>query len=103
MKNRSVDRHLEFCTTDYQRQVIKLHISGLSQSAIAKQLSRHPKRVHALISTVHTKAALAGFAPSFNLDRETAPGFATKGSQPLITLITRSYCNGTFRSPSSSD
>jgi DNA-binding CsgD family transcriptional regulator len=78
MKNRSVDRHLEFCTTDYQRQVIKLHISGLSQSAIAKQLSRHPKRVHALISTVHTKAALAGFAPSFNLDRETAPGFATK-------------------------
>lgn len=78
MKNRSVDRHLEFCTTDYQRQVIKLHISGLSQSAIAKQLSRHPKRVHALISTVHTKAALAGVAPSFNLDRETAPGFATK-------------------------
>jgi hypothetical protein len=76
--SRSIERHLEFCTTDYQREVIQKHIDGFSQTEIGKQLGRHPKRVHGLIKRVHSKAALSGVAPDYNLNKETAPGFSTK-------------------------
>ena len=78
MAARSIERHLEFCTTDYQREVIQLHIQGLTQTEIGRRLGRHSKRVHAIISRVHVRAAASGVAPDYGVTRQVAPGFTTK-------------------------
>ncbi len=78
MPVKSLEQHLEFCTTDHQRQVLQLHIEGLSQVEISRQLGRHPRRISETIGRVHKKAAEQGYAPSFDMRHQAAPGFATK-------------------------
>ena len=78
MAARSIERHLEFCTTDYQREVIQLHIQGLTQTEISKRLGRNVKRVNALVSRIHIRAAASGVAPDYGVTRQVAPGFTTK-------------------------
>ena len=78
MKARSIDAHLDFCTTEYQRTVIQKHIEGKSQVEIADELKKDIRRINAVVMRVHQKAALQGVAPQFNVNRPTVPGFTTK-------------------------
>ena len=76
--SKSVEQHLEFCRTDYQSQVIKMHITGMSHVAIGQELDKNPKRIGEIVQKVHRLAAASGVAPYQNLNREVAPGFTTK-------------------------
>ena len=78
MTNRSVEQHLEFCNTEYQRKIINLHMQGLTFAAMGRELSRDPKTISEIINKVHARAALGGVAPDQNLNRQVAPGFTTK-------------------------
>jgi hypothetical protein len=70
--------HLDFCNTDYQRQIIEMTLGGMNQTEIAKELGKDPRRIHKALSGVHRRAALQGVAPAQNVNRQTAPGFTTK-------------------------
>jgi hypothetical protein len=70
--------HLDFCNTDYQRQIIDMTLGGMNQTEIAKELGKDPRRIHKALSGVHRRAALQGVAPAQNVNRQTAPGFTTK-------------------------
>jgi hypothetical protein len=70
--------HLNFCNTDYQRQIIDMTLGGMNQTEIAKELGKDPRRIHKALSGVHRRAALQGVAPAQNVNRQTAPGFTTK-------------------------
>jgi predicted phosphodiesterase len=78
MTSKSVPEHLEYCNTDYQTQVIEMHISGMSQTEIANQLGKEPRRISEVVGKVHKRASRKGFAPDYNLNRQVAPGFTTK-------------------------
>jgi len=78
MTNRSVEQHLEFCNTEYQRKIINLHMQGLTFAAMGRELSRDPKTISDTVNKVHARAALGGVAPDQNLNRQVAPGFTTK-------------------------
>ena len=78
MKYSSVEQHLDFCNTDHQRKVMQMHIDGMTQTEIAQKIGKDRKRIHAIISTVHNRAAAQGVAPDYNVNRQTAPGFTTK-------------------------
>jgi hypothetical protein len=78
MTNRSVEQHLEFCNTEYQRKIINLHMQGLTFAAMGRELSRDPKTISEIVHKVHARAALGGVAPDQNLNRQVAPGFTTK-------------------------
>ena len=70
--------HLDFCNTDYQRQIIEMTLDGMNQTEIAKQLGKDSKRIHNALASVHNRAAMQGVAPAQNVNRQTAPGFTTK-------------------------
>ncbi len=78
MATKSVPQHLEYCKTDYQRQVIEMHISGMSQTEIGDELGKEPRRISEVVGKVHKRASSEGFAPDYNLNRQVAPGFTTK-------------------------
>ena len=78
MKYNTTTEHLNFCNTDYQRQIIQMTLNGMSQTEIAKELGKHPKRIHNALASVHNRAAMQGVAPAYNVNRQTAPGFTTK-------------------------
>ena len=78
MASRSVEQHLEFCNTEYQRKIIDLHMQGLTFAAMGRELSRDPKTISEIVNKVHARAALGGVAPDQNLNRQVAPGFTTK-------------------------
>ena len=77
-KYKTTTEHLDFCNTEYQRQIIEMTLSGMNQSQIARELGKNVRRVHNAIVSVHNRAALQGVAPAQNLNRQTAPGFTTK-------------------------
>lgn len=70
--------HLDFCNTDYQRQIIEMTLAGMNQTEIAKELGRNSKRIHNAVASVHRRAANQGVAPAYNVNRQTVPGFTTK-------------------------
>ena len=70
--------HLDFCNTDYQRQIIEMTLGGMNQTEIAKELGKNPRRINQALAAVHRRAALQGVAPAQNVNRQTAPGFTTK-------------------------
>ncbi len=78
MKYNTTTEHLDFCNTDYQRQIIQMTLNGMNQTEIAKELGKHPKRIHNALASVHNRAAMQGVAPAYNVNRQTAPGFTTK-------------------------
>ena len=78
MRIKSTEQHLDFCNTDYQRQLIEMHLGGMSHADIARSLDKEPRRVSETISKVHQRAAMQGVAPDYNLNRQVAPGFTTK-------------------------
>ena len=80
MSNKYITRpeHLDFCNTDYQRQIIEMTLSGMNQTEIAKELGKDSKRIHNALASVHNRAAMQGVAPAQNVKRQTAPGFPTK-------------------------
>jgi len=80
MSNKYITRpeHLDFCNTDYQRQIIEMTLSGMNQTEIAKELGKDSKRIHNALASVHNRAAMQGVAPAQNVNRQTAPGFTTK-------------------------
>ena len=78
MAIRSVEQHLEFCNTEYQKKIISLHMQGLTFAAMGRELSRDPKTISEIVNKVHARAALGGVAPDQNLNRQVAPGFTTK-------------------------
>lgn len=78
MTARSVEQHLDFCNTENQKKVIKMHMTGLNCSAIGRQLKRDAKTISDIVKKVHQRAALQGVAPDHNLNRQVAPGFTTK-------------------------
>ena len=70
--------HLDFCNTDYQRQIIEMTLGGMNQTEIAKELGKNPRRINQAVVAVHRRAALQGVAPAYNVNRQTVPGFTTK-------------------------
>jgi len=78
MRIKSTEQHLDFCNTDYQRNLIKMHLSGMSHADIARSLNKDARRVSETIAKVHQRAAAQGVAPDYNLNRQVAPGFTTK-------------------------
>jgi len=77
-KYNTTTEHLDFCNTEYQRQIIEMTLSGMNQTEIARELGKDPRRIHKSLAVVHRRAALQGVAPAQNLNRQTAPGFTTK-------------------------
>lgn len=70
---------LEFCKTDAQRRAIQSVIdSGGNHAKAARAMGIKAQSLDGTVSRVKAKAALAGVAPSQDLNRPTAPGFTTK-------------------------
>ena len=78
MKYKTTTEHLDFCNTEYQRQIIEMTLSGMNQTEIARELGKNPRRINKAVVAVHRRAALQGVAPAQNVNRQTAPGFTTK-------------------------
>ena len=78
MKYKTTPEHLDFCNTDYQRQIIEMILDGMTQAEIAKELGKDPRRIHKALASVHKRAASQGVAPAYNVNRQTVPGFTTK-------------------------
>ena len=77
-KYKTTTEHLDFCNTEYQRQIIEMTLSGMNQTEIARELGKDPRRIHKSLAVVHRRAALQGVAPAYNVNRQTVPGFTTK-------------------------
>jgi len=76
--------HLDFCNTDYQRQIIEMTLGGMNQTEIAKELGKNPRRINQALAAVHRRAALQGVAPAQNVNRQTAPGFTTMDNEIVL-------------------
>jgi hypothetical protein len=77
-KYKTTTEHLDFCNTEYQRQIIEMILDGMTQAEIAKELGKDPRRIHKALASVHKRAASQGVAPAYNVNRQTVPGFTTK-------------------------
>lgn len=70
--------HLDFCSSDLQREAVELFLAGNKINAIAKKQNRDYRLVHRSLQSVEKKAAAKGVAKDYDLVHETAPGFITK-------------------------
>ncbi len=70
--------HLDFCSSDLQREAVKLFLDGHTLNDIAEKQERNYRRVHRSLQAVEAKAAAKGVARHYDLVHETAPGFITK-------------------------
>jgi DNA-binding NarL/FixJ family response regulator len=43
-KYKTTIEHLDFCNTEYQRQIIEMILDGMTQAEIAKELGKDPRR-----------------------------------------------------------
>ena len=77
-KYKTTTEHLDFCNTEYQRQIIEMILDGMTQAEIAKELGKDPRIIHKALASVHKRAASQGVAPAYNVNRQTVPGFTTK-------------------------
>ena len=72
-KYKTTTEHLDFCNTEYQRQIIEMILDGMTQAEIAKELGKDPRIIHKALASVHKRAASQGVAPAYNVNRQTVP------------------------------
>jgi hypothetical protein len=71
-------KHLEFCLTERQRQIVELSVKGLTLREIAAEIGGHHANIHKTVQAVKKRAAGRGYSPNDDLTHPTAPGFTTK-------------------------
>ena len=74
---------LEFCTSESQKQKIKLYSELGSARKVARNLGISHQSVSSAIRTVQRRAALAGIAPEADMEHKAAEGFNVKGTSTL--------------------
>lgn len=70
---------LNYCTTDRQREVIKLYEAGKGSRAIAKELDVDSASIRQSIRAVRAAAARQGYSPEHDMTRTVPEGFHVKG------------------------
>jgi len=71
-------KHLEFCLTERQRQIVELSVKGLTLRQIADEIGGNHTNIHKAIQAIKKRAAGRGYSPNDDLNHPTAPGFTTK-------------------------
>lgn len=74
---------LDFCNTDRQRDVIRLHYKGLSGHKIGKALGINESTARRILNVVKARAASKGFAPDYGMIRQVPDPFIVKGVSTL--------------------
>ena len=74
---------LEFCTTDLQREIIKLKQQGLTTVKIARELSTQPRSVRRIVALVANRAAQKGYSPNHDMTHTVPDGFNVAGVSSL--------------------
>lgn len=71
-------KHLEFCLTERQKQIVELSVKGLTLREISTEIGGDRANIHKAIQAIKKRAAKHGYSPTDDLTHPTAPGFATK-------------------------
>ena len=71
---------LEFCDTDYQRQIVELMTEHGSQRVVAKMLGKGKTTIHNIISNIQKKAARRGFSPDHDMTKVVPDGYIVRGT-----------------------
>ena len=79
---------LDYCTTDHQRAIIELHLSGKSGEQIGKELGLDGGNVRKVIRLVKKNAAKQGYAPDNDMQHPAALGFHVKGVSTFYNMET---------------
>lgn len=75
---------LDFCTTDRQREIIELHIEGMSSRKIAKRTGVDDAQVRGVVRHVKKTAADRNYCPEFGRDVVMPEGQIVSGYSDLV-------------------
>ena len=76
--------YTDFCNTERQAQVMRLHMQGLGSPKIARELKCDESNIRKTIRKIKERAAEKGFDPSVGLDRPVAAHERLKGRSQLV-------------------
>ena len=74
---------LQYCTTDRQRQIIKMYEQGMGYTSISKELDCGRWTARDIIKTVKAKAAIQGYSPQHDMHHTVPDTFKVRGVSTL--------------------
>jgi len=77
------EHHIDYCTTESQRETVRAYLTHGSMSKAAIALGRNHRTIERQIKQIKTRAAAQGYAPEADMTHPAPPGFAVKGTSTL--------------------
>ena len=79
--------HLQFCTSDHQRDLLERRISGATYSDISKDLGINESSVRRALTTVYLTALRSGYAPSREVTQPLPDNLSLHGVTNLYKVV----------------
>ena len=73
------EKHLDFCTSQQQREVVMAVIELGSNTSAAKSLGKDRRTVDRMINRVKRNAEVSGYSPEHDMTRTAPAGYVVKG------------------------
>lgn len=76
-------KHLDYCLTDLQKQIVEMRVKGLSWKSITEATGIDSANGRKSIRTIKARAAASGYSPQHDMTKETPDGYKLTGVSTL--------------------